>query len=63
MIQKILTPIIHCLIATVVVGLPLVFLTDIRPGPVLWAIMAFGGLLGFISGVVRVRHPRPTDKT
>jgi hypothetical protein len=67
MVEKILTPIIYGLIATMVSAIVFVLLVA-EPGPVLWIIMAVFGVLGFISGIVRVRRgpkraDQPGDKT
>ena len=55
MIEKILTPIFYGMIAAIVAGAVLL-LTVAVGGPVLWIIMGAFGLLGFFSGIVRVRR-------
>jgi len=55
MIQKILTPLIHALLAMMLVVVVL-RLTVAEPGPALAIFAAIAGALGFISGVVRVRR-------
>jgi hypothetical protein len=55
MSEKILTPVLYGLIATMVSAIVFRFAVT-EPGPALWAIMAASGALGFISGIVRVRR-------